>query len=268
MLNIYLVPKRQSGYIPTEKQIKRWLIELKSAELAQDLNHQIDLKLEQFHVTKELCLEFASGLNVYHLYNQDAHDDLMPAELSFEALSLNITSHATLLPLDEMEFEAICPQCEDQILELDLDIAIAKLDLFPLSKIQVSCLSCQDEWPLKSVVFEPEMSFAKFWIRLQQSASTRLNHTVIKAWENSLGCELLQLNAQFDDCEPFESNWHPEFSVEATPCSSQGRKAYRQARWAKKQPKKQSGGKLASHSNRKSKNSKRMKSTDQIRNRF
>ena len=239
MLNIYLVPKKQFSYVPNESQIKRWYTELKSSALAQSLNGDLEDLYTRYRQNSTLTLEFVSDLNTHHIYDEDAHEALLPVELSFEALSLNITLHASLLPLDELEFEASCSYCADPISEQDLDLAIAKLDLFPLSKVQVSCISCQNEWPLKSLQFEPEMSFAKFWICIQQSASTRLNPIVIKAWEKSLGCELLQLDAQFEDHE--HERWvhdqlDPPFSFQDSPAmSAQERKNYRQSRWQKKQ---------------------------------
>ena len=238
MLNIYLVPKKQSNYIPNERHLRRWFTELHSSALAQCLSGPLEQSLAEFDRVSSLTLEFSSDLNTHHLYNQDAHEALMPAELSFESMSLNISTHATLLPLDEIEFEAFCSHCGDSIIEQDFDLAVAKLDIFPLSKIQVSCISCQEDWPLKSLSFEPEMSFAKFWISIQQSASTRLNALVIKAWEKSLGCELLQLDVNFDDSQTLAAddlNQDLSFWDDPTAGTSQGRKDYRQSRWSKKQ---------------------------------
>ena len=239
MLNIYLVPKKQVSYVPSESQIRRWHTELQGSSLAQCLNEGLEDMYKSFEQSSTLTLEFASDLNTHHLYDEDAHEALLPVELSFESMSLNVALHASLLPLDELEFEASCSYCADPISEQDLDLAIAKLDIFPLSKVQVSCISCQNEWPLKSLQFEPEMNFAKSWICIQQSASTRLNPVVIKAWEKSLGCELLQLDAQFED------NEHERWIHDQSPSSyafqnssaigAQGRKDYRQSRWQKKQ---------------------------------
>lgn len=239
MLNLYLVPKKQSNYIPDEIHVRRWLAELENSALAQCLTEPLDHTMSEFKQSSTLALEFSSNLNTHHLYNQDAHEALMPAELSFESMSLNISLHATLLPLDELEFEAYCPHCEDPIIEQDFDLAIAKLDIFPLSKISVSCISCQEEWPLKSLHFEPNMSFAKFWITIKQSASTRLNTLVIKGWEKSLGCELLLLDAQFDDHHGFtredRDQTHSFLPHSSSFQEMEGRKDYRHSRWTKKQ---------------------------------
>ena len=235
MLNVYLAPKKHSDDRPTLEAINLWLRELYRGGLTYEPTGQTQVTTSHSH-QEPFTLELTPGLNASHLFNQDAHDALLPAELTFNSLLISTSKHPTLLPLDEIEYETMCPQCGDCLSIDDVQLAVTKLDLFPISSIRVFCISCQDEYPLKTLVFEPLVSFSRFWICINQSGSTRLNSKVLKGWAQTLNCELEQLNVQLEDLEHFnlgilESSPLEKFSVID---QAYERNQYRTERWSRK----------------------------------
>ena len=244
MLNVYLTPKRSSLYQPSEVQLFKWLISLKQSGL-------FDLPRTLLNpLTEEFCLEYplmerlqsgqtielSPGIAISHLFNQHAHDALVPAELTLEALSICFAQHPTLLPIEESEGEARCPHCGDEVREEELQRAIARLDLFSLESVTIYCPSCDDECQLKKIEFEPSRTFSRFWICLEQSASSRLSAHVLKAWESALGSPLAQLNAQRDEFSHLDEvndlNYTQGFSDPIF--SSTSREHYRNERWERR----------------------------------
>ena len=240
MLNVYLIPKLPSLYQPSPQFFDRWLREICRSNLVSLPTH---LNLGIVSSEEQLLegykdQELTPSIGIGQLFNQDAHDQLLPAELSFESMMICFSKFPNLIPLEEQEYLAICPSCEDQCEAELLQQAITKLDLIPLEQIKVFCYSCQSEYPLKKLVFEPLVGFARFWICFQQCGSTRLNHKLIKAWEHSLGCEFEQINVQRDELEGFsDADW--SFSSTELELMTSNRNRYRQAKWSRKKQHKQ-----------------------------
>ena len=252
MLSVYLVPKRHHLYQPSAPHLITWLksvhqsgllivperlvdVSCNEEELVSRLEHQLN---------QDFTLELFPGIAISYLYHQHAHEALVPAELSLESIKVNIASFPTLLPLDEVESEAACPECGDPIPNPEVEKAISKLDLFPLPSIKVFCLSCQDERDLRSLNFTPPMSFSQFWLQLQQSASTRLNSQVIKAWESSLGCLFDQLNDQRDELRTDAEL--PALFAGEDQGSAMGRDHFRAERWNRRRQGKRSSKRRSS----------------------
>lgn len=241
MLNVYLSPKKTSLFQPSGAQLLTWLASLKQSGLFEVDPCWLDPTCDEVLLGQKLIdqleenrsIELFPGIAISHLYNQYAHEALVPAELTLETLRFSFAAYPTLLPIEDCESLGHCPECGDQILIESLEQAIAKLDLFPLDTVTVQCLSCHDDKKLKLINFEPPKTFSRFWICLEQSASTRLSPHVIKGWESALGCSLLQLNAQREELEITEEGTEMGdlYSFDDPFSSALSRDRYRSERW-------------------------------------
>lgn len=188
MLNLYLCPARGPRYQPSSDQLSRWLEEAQRGGLIHNSACK-DLEIESD--SPEVSL--SPGLGVAHLFNRDAREELLPAELTFESLQLCRSTIPTLLPPDVEDQTQRCPQCEDDIGDDLLERELKRLAFMSFDQSVVFCQSCQAEIPISRLTFEPPASFARFWIELREVGSSRLNPTLLRAWELSLGSPLTLL---------------------------------------------------------------------------
>ena len=195
MLSIYLCPKSQAKYLPSDTQLNQWMRSLHTAQLIS--SGQPEALPSEPH--PKVTQEFSPGLGVMSLFNRQAHEALLPVELTFETLSFHCAPHPCFLPDLELITSAQCPQCEDLFTPDLLQQISLQLELSPLEQCSMFCVSCQADIQLKTVIFEPQAAFARFWIHLEQVGSSRLNPSLIREWELSLGCSLLMLIAQRDE---------------------------------------------------------------------
>ena len=189
MLTLYVCPKRQPRYLPSRDQLRSWF----ASAVVGGLIHAPELEIDLTQPLTSTPMTFAPGLGVIQLFNQDARDALLPAELTFESLELCLTTSPTLLPPEMIERSQFCPQCGDEISDDALSLALAKLEFVSFERSAVFCQSCQDELSIKSLEFDPNSVFANFWIRLDEVGSSRLNPVLLKDWEHKLGCTLTLL---------------------------------------------------------------------------
>jgi len=196
MLTLYLCPKRRPQYQPSVEQVHEWLTSAIQGQLLMVSESQLDVP----------PTSFTPGLGVAQLFNNDARDALLPAELTFETLELCRASTPALLPPEMTEREQYCPQCGDEVTTEALNVALNKLEFISLERSTIFCLSCQDELTIKTLEFEPLSAFATFWIRLDEVGSSRLNPALWRDWETRLGCSLeLLLDQRETDLEEISS---------------------------------------------------------------
>ena len=192
MLNVYVCPKRQPRYQPSADQLNLWLREAVIGGLLTAPEHGADASPSPWPSSSV----FSPGLGVIQLFNQDAREALLPAELTFESLEVCLPTYATLLPPELDERTQCCPQCGDDVSDDTLNMALNKLEFISLERSAVFCWSCQDEIPMRSIEFDPPSSFAAFWIRLDEVGSSRLNPVLLRDWGHKLGCALEVLAEQ------------------------------------------------------------------------
>ena len=170
MLTLYLAPKTRPLYIPSDERIRAWVSTLLSAEFAREISP----------------LTLVPSVGVGQLFNQDAHEALLPAELSFEQLTIERAPSLTFLPLEQVDLEVSCRGCGDPIDLDDFDRALKRLQL--VDTLQLSCESCQRILTYKELTFDTEVAMTRFWISLEGCGSARLNPILLKSWGDQLGC--------------------------------------------------------------------------------
>lgn len=191
MLTLYLCPKRNVHYLPTEDRVQSWITSIQIGRLvASSIEEEQD------------TLSFAPGLGVIQLFNNEAREALLPAELTFESIQLTRVEGLSLLPPDQPDRTQSCPQCGDDIALEALERALRRRALHAQGqgrgqgqgeRVDVFCQSCQDDIPLRRLIFEPESVFARFWITIIEAGSSRLNPALLRDWELKLGCGLTLL---------------------------------------------------------------------------
>lgn len=199
MLTLYLCPQSGVHYQPSNAQLEAWLISVTQGGLVgvNDLTlHPIEVEPDQEGQSLEWTL--SPGLGVGQLFNQDARDALLPAELTFESLGVSRVRAPQLLPPELSDRVQHCPQCGDELEEPLLKRALQQQAFTPFDQLTAFCRSCQDEIPLKRLEFEPDSRFAKFWITLTEVGSSRLNPALLRDWETRLGCRLIVLIDQYE----------------------------------------------------------------------
>ena len=141
-----------------------------------------------------------ASLGIGALFDQDAHQALLPVELTFDRLTLKSSPYPSFLPLsEEVELTLKCRHCGDDV---DPDLfykAIRSLHFIPLDELEVECLSCDDVLGYKEIESENVVGFARFWIAIENCGSSRLNPLVLKHWSKCLGTPLMMVIEHIDD---------------------------------------------------------------------
>ena len=213
MLTLYLPFKGQPRRHPLAAEVTRWIEGLLSSSLIAPLSDQSEARLEELkqlnaqaptaplpHAWRgpEGALMLSPGLGVQRLFDEDAREQLLPAELTFEQLRLELAPTPTLLPLGEPELEVTCRRCGDEVAPERFERALRSLQLIPLEEMRVSCLSCDAPLSHKQLTFDPEVAFASAWLTLEECGSSRLNPAVVRAWSEALGAPLTLIIEQRD----------------------------------------------------------------------
>lgn len=198
MLTLYLVPHRQPLFQPNASQVEQWSLAVQHAKIAQQVN------LTKNHATRasesiERLNNFVPDYGMIHLFDQDAQETLLPAELTFESLSIHYAPEVTFLPLSEIELRVECRQCGDDFELADFYQNLKRLHFESFKHLKMWCQSCQMDIDRKGWYFEQDVAFAKFWIKIEESASTRLNPILLKAWGDLLGSSLAVVAEQKEE---------------------------------------------------------------------
>jgi hypothetical protein len=204
MLNLYLTPLHHPTYQPSTAQVQT----LKEFLIFQQIIHPEPIEAEQ-------AFAFSSGLESKQLFNDDAIEALLPAELSFEKLEIVQSEKPLFLPRSrEVAFELACKQCHDSIERsafykaLDQYEKYLSLDIlqYPFT---IECISCQMNLTAKQIDFNQEVAWSSAWIFIEEIGSTRLNHRLIKEisriWGHELGVIAEHIEDELDD---FSQDFH------------------------------------------------------------
>lgn len=228
MLQVFLCPKNQPHFIPDASRLQAWFSALVHSGMIS-----CEDQSQALQALTTAQASFTPGIGVIGLFNQEAIDSLLPAELTFESLSICQAPQPELIPLELDDRAAFCPHCEDQFPEREIVATLSQLNFLSLDQCAAFCESCQSEHMLRRVVFEPPSQFARFWLLLDQVGSTRLNPSALREWSALLGCPLQLLVAQNEaSWEEFTQNdqTEPYFFSE-----SLERAHYRAQRFERKQ---------------------------------
>lgn len=198
MLTLYLPAKGQPRRRPSVAEVSRWLEALRGSQLIAPLSMDSERRLrvllksleEGGPFGPELALSLSPGLGVSRLFDSDAQEQLLPAELSFEQLRLELAPSPTFLPLDDPSLEVSCLRCGDVVSAERFERALDALTLLPFEEVSVHCQSCDASRGFKELSYDREVAFASAWLTLEECGSARLNPVILKAWGDALGSPL------------------------------------------------------------------------------
>ncbi len=198
MLNLYLTPLHHPTYQPSAQQIQT----LKEFLIFQQIIHPNPIE-------KDRLFSFSSGLESKQLFNDDAIDALLPAELTFEKLEMIQSEKPLFLPRSrEVPFELACKQCHDSIETSDFYQALEQYEKYlSLDMMQypftIECISCQMNLTAKQIEFNQDVAWSSAWILIEEICSTRHNQRLIKEigriWGHELGVIPEHIEDAMDD---------------------------------------------------------------------
>ena len=136
---------------------------------------------------------YAPGRDVAQLFHKDACDSLLPAELTFDALTVHSAKRATLLPRDHGEGFTLaeCKLCAAELSAEELETPIAKLRYYPVDRFELQCPSCGSDLALANIDFGQPVAVARFWLFIEGAATARLNSSILVRVSRCLGRPLI-----------------------------------------------------------------------------
>ncbi len=178
MLNVYLAPRKRSGAAPEE------------AAVASALAF---LEREGLLAARTVDGEHPPGTNVAMWFHHDAHEGLLPAELTFDSLRVDGAPTPRFLPERQKAcgFDASCTVCGDTLDEKSLDEALVRLGYFSVDRFNCLCPSCRSELTLRQIDFGQSTAVARWWLYIEGAATSRLNGHLIDQLERLLGLPLV-----------------------------------------------------------------------------
>lgn len=177
MLNLYLAPK--SGRVLPELALQN----------AEDV-------LRGYGVIGPAASdgEFVPGNGVARLYNRDAHDDLLPAELTFDGLRIVHRPRPFFLPMQQPVEgfpDPVCSVCGDGV-DLDtLDESLAQIAFRPVDRFEYICPSCRSTLRVDQIDFGQNIAVASQWIFIEGAGTSRLNTKIVDALGRAMGTTLV-----------------------------------------------------------------------------
>ena len=187
MLNMYIAPKSGKSPLPSEDAIEAALQGLKDALV-------IGRPITQS--------EYAPGHRAGAIFHADADNHLLPAEKTFDSMTLHIGQRVEFLPRDQdvCEFEgAVCPYCGDNIPLDALKQAFEQLGLFPVDRVEYQCNSCRTDLPFREIDFGQPTGCARFWLHFEGVAFGRLSPSFLEFLSQTIGLPLVVIPEFIDD---------------------------------------------------------------------
>jgi len=179
MLNLYLAPRSGKAPMPAEDAIDDVLAFLADQRL----------------IGNPLGPEaYAPGVAVAALFHTDADELLLPAEFTFESLSVHRSHKARFLPVEVPAdgFEsAVCTMCEEPV---DVEGLLDALDVLvyrPVDRFEYMCPSCRTGLTLWQIDFAQPTAVARFWLKVEGAAFGRLTSAVVEQLARRLGHPLV-----------------------------------------------------------------------------
>lgn len=136
--------------------------------------------------------EYPPGDEVRWLFNDDAHEALLPAELTFESLVVGRSGRPRFLPESVESFEeATCTVCEDPLRAADLADELARLTVFPVDRFEFTCPSCRTPLTIKQIDFGQPTVVTQFWLFIEGVGTSRLSTRLLDRLERESGIALV-----------------------------------------------------------------------------
>ena len=179
MLNLYLAPRSGKAPMPADDAIDDVLAFLADERL---IGNPLDRD------------SFAPGVAVAAWFHSDADDLLLPAELTFESLSVHRSRRARFLPVEVPadEFEAAaCTVCGEPA---DINALLDALEVLvyrPIERFDYICPSCRTPLTLREIDFGQPTAVARFWLKIEGAAFGRLTGAVVEQIARRLGQPLV-----------------------------------------------------------------------------
>ena len=169
MLNLYFAPRCVKAPVPDDATIN-----VAVAFLIK----------EGFCTSTDDPNVLSPGPQAAWLFTQDAHDDLLPAELTFDELRIEHRRRAVFLPERQPAAafsDAQCKTCGDEI-DLDaLSLSFDKLGYFPVDRFEYTCPSCRMQLTLRDIDFGQTTAIARFWLFVEGAGTRRIKSSVLDA---------------------------------------------------------------------------------------
>lgn len=178
MLNLYIAPRSRKARIPEPAAVEAALAFLR------------DLGLISGETPDFGPIEFPPGREVARLFNNDAHGDLLPAELTFDCLNVEQSERAMFLPPNQPAdafHDAVCRTCGDELDLERLGEALDALAFLPTERFEYTCPSCRSVLKLADVDFGQPTAVARFWLFIEGAGTSRLNPAVVERVGRLLG---------------------------------------------------------------------------------
>ncbi len=139
-------------------------------------------------------VEYPPGPDAARLFDANAHEELLPAELTFEALRVVERPRAVFIPeLQPVEFfrGATCTRCGDDIDLEPLGRALAEIAFRPVARFTYTCPGCRDALTVADIDFGQPTSVTRHWIYLEAVGTSRLASRVVDAMSKVAGAPLV-----------------------------------------------------------------------------
>jgi hypothetical protein len=192
MLNLYIAARGTRTPVPTEEAIDATLAELR--------------RLGVVGVFADGA--WSPGPGAARLFRENTHDDYLPAELTFDALSVHTMPRPRFLPRDQGHGfpQARCRMCGDLLDEDALDESLRRVEFFPVDRFELRCPACRSDLGLRDIDFGQATGVARFWIFVEGAATSRLNGALVDQLSRLLGVGLSVVpEVPLDDVE----DWVP-----------------------------------------------------------
>ena len=120
MLNLYLAPRGKKSAVPTRERVEKALTFLAEAEI---IGNALGPS------------EYAPGNRAGLVFHADASNHLLPVEMTFGSLHVNLGQKETFLPAEqpvELFSEVACGVCDEPIDDEGLDTLFDSMAFFPV----------------------------------------------------------------------------------------------------------------------------------------
>ena len=144
--------------------------------------------------------DYPPGAEVGWLFNEDAHEALLPAELTFGSLSIGRSARPRFLPDTPEGFEdARCSVCDDPLDRVPLAEALGRLSVFPVDRFTLLCPSCRTELTIKQVDFGQPTAISMFWVFIEGVGTGRISTRIIERLSRHAGVPLILVPEVVED---------------------------------------------------------------------
>lgn len=146
--------------------------------------------------------EHPPGADAARLFDANAHDELLPAELTFEALRAverpRMVFVPELQPVERFRTPR-CTQCGDDIDLEALEPALAEIAFRSVGRFTYECPACRNPLSINEIDFGQPTSVTRHWLYLEGAATSRLSARVLEAISRAAGAPLVVIPEMPDE---------------------------------------------------------------------